>query len=450
MRVCYFVSEYPAVPHTFIRREIAELERNDISVFRVSLRRKDRNLVDPADLSEKARTSYILDGKIAKFAFALVSGLRRPRALAKATLAAAKMTRRSSRPALYHFAYLAEALVLARWVREQGVQHVHAHFGTNGAEVAMLCHILTGVPYSFTVHGPDEFDRPEYLGLPAKVKNAAFVCAVSSFTGSQICRWVPPQEWRKIKLVRCGLDADFLKKPPSRIISKNQIVTVGRLSAQKGQLILLDALAALAREGAQFEMVIAGDGPLRPQLERRIRELGLEKHVELTGWLSNSQVRALVRGARALVLPSLAEGLPVVLMEALALGRPVITTYIGGIPELVTDRTCGWLVPAGNVDQLAAAIKQCLNAPDSLIQTMGAAGRARVLEQHDIAKECRKLADLFGARTAAQSIRDHTVPVDRPELVDEVERGYEMAHSAGREEASNVVTLLSPYVASER
>lgn len=447
MRVCYFVSEYPAVSHTFIRREIVELERNNITVFRVSLRR-DRKLVDPADITEKARTSYILDGHIAKFASAFVSALTgRPGALAKAGLAAIRMTRRSSRPALFHLAYLAEALVLARWVLQQGVQHIHSHFGTNGAEVAMLCHILTGIPYSFTIHGPDEFDRPEYLGLPAKVQNAAFVCVVSSFTGSQLRRWVPPQQWSKIKLVRCGLDADFLNKPPARIVSKTELVTVGRLSAQKGQLVLLSALAILAREGVPFKMKIAGDGPLRPQLEQSIRELGLKDRVELMGALSNSQVRALIRGARALVLPSLAEGLPVVLMEALALGRPVVTTYIAGIPELVTDRACGWLVPAGSVQQLANAIKQCLSAPDVVIQSMGAVGRKRVLEQHDIAKECRKLASLFRGEADTQPASEGTMPLDQLDPTGEAtrERDAPIDHRA---EAGNVVALLSAYADS--
>jgi glycosyltransferase involved in cell wall biosynthesis len=369
-------------------------------------------------------------------------------ALAKAGLAAVKMTRRSSRPALFHLAYLAEALVLARWALEQDVHHIHAHFGTNGAEVAMLSHILTGIPYSFTVHGPDEFDRPEYLGLPAKVKHAAFVCVVSSFTGSQICRWIPPQEWAKIKLVRCGLDADFLIQRPPSIVSKIHLVAVGRLSEQKGHLVLLSALAVLAREGVLFKMTIAGDGPLRPQLERSIRQLGLEERVELTGWLSNSQVRALIRSARALILPSFAEGLPVVLMEALALGHPVITTYVAGIPELVTDQTCGWIVPAGSVDQLARAIRQCLSAPDALIQTMGAVGRKRVLEQHDIAKECRKLADLFRGEASARPASEEPVRIDQAEPVDEPARGYGAAHAGGREmRRANVVTLLSAYSA---
>jgi glycosyltransferase involved in cell wall biosynthesis len=315
----------------------------------------------------------------------------------------------------------------------------------------MLGHLLTGIPYSFTVHGPGEFDRPEYLGLPEKVKHAAFVCVVSSFTGSQICRWIPPKEWPKIKLVRCGLDADFLIHRPSCIVSKSQLVTIGRLSEQKGQLVLLDALAILAREGLQFKMTIAGDGPLRPEIERRIRELGLEDHVELVGWLTNAQVRARLRGARAVILPSFAEGLPVVLMEALALGRPVVTTYVAGIPELVTDKTCGWLVPAGSVGHLARAIKQCLNAPDALIETMGAAGRKRVLEQHDIAKECRKLADLFRGPTDVRPVFERPPHIGQAEPADEPVSGRAPMPAARREKRrGNMVSFLSAYSIAEK
>lgn len=417
MNVCYFVSEYPAASHTFIRREIVELERGNVSVFRVSLRRKGRILVDKADRDEKARTKYLFDESIFEFARAFVAALACwPKALLKAGAVAIRMMRRSNRPLVFHLFYLAEALVLAKWIVERKIQHIHAHFGTNGAEVAMLTHLLTGIPYSFTVHGPDEFDRPEYLGLAEKVRYAAFVCVISSFTGSQVRRWIPPNEWKKIKLVRCGLDADFLTQHPAANPSQNHLVSVGRLSGQKGQLILLDALAVLAREGVSFKLTLAGDGPFRGELEQRIQELGLDDRVQMTGWLSNSEIRVLMMDSRAVVLPSFAEGLPVVLMEAMALGRPVVTTYVGGIPELVTDGICGWLVPAGDVDQLSRAMKECLAAPDSRIRTMGQVGRARVVEMHDISGECRKLADLFRGRKAPAPSFASSMNSDRLDL----------------------------------
>jgi colanic acid/amylovoran biosynthesis glycosyltransferase len=417
MMVCYFVSEYPAVSHTFIRREIVELERNDVAVFRVSLRRSTRTLVDKADLEEEGRTKYVLSERIFEVVNACVASFAcRPKASLNAVFGAIRMMRRSNRPLIFHLLYLAEAFVIAKWVLEWKVRHIHAHFGTNSAEVAMLTHLLTGIPYSFTVHGPDEFDRPEYLGLGDKVKCAAFVCAISSFTAGQICRWIPPQEWRKIKLIRCGLDADYFVERPDTKLSHDHLISVGRLCGQKGQLVLLDALAVLASEGVQFKMTIAGDGPLRPMLEQRIRELGLDGRVQITGWLTNSEIRALVMDARAVVLPSFAEGLPVVLMEALALGRPVVATYVGGIPELVTDGVCGWLVPPGDMDQLSRAMKECLTVPDSRLQAMGRAGRARVLEMHDIVRECRKLADLFCGREASAPSFERSTNSPRPGL----------------------------------
>lgn len=396
MRIGYFVSEYPTVSHTFIRREIIELERTGFEVIRVSLRRNNLKLVDQADLEESNRTRYILEEAPLEYILALGASLmRRPWNLFKTARQAIKMMRRSHRSRIYHLAYLAEAIVLSRWLLSQDIRHIHAHFGTNNAEVAMLTHLLTGIPYSFTVHGPDEFDRPEYLGFAEKVKHAAFVCAVSSFTSSQICRWVPSTEWKKIKVIRCGLDADYTIARLTAKVSNSHLVCVGRLSQQKGHSVLLNALATLARRGTPFKLTLAGDGPLGPELRQQVRELGLDGRVEMTGWLSNSEIRDRILNARAVVMPSLAEGLPVVLMEALALGRPVITTYIAGIPELVVDGACGWLVPAGNADQLSQAIESCINAPDFKIQAMGKVGRERVLKMHDIVREGEKLGSLF-------------------------------------------------------
>jgi len=403
MRLCYFVSEYPAVSHTFIRREIVELERHNVTVFRVSLRRNARELVDKADLAERGKTLYLLNEGAFEFIRALLAGMAvAPGSVLRATLCAFRMMRRSNRPFFFHLFYLAEALMLSRRLRERRVQHIHAHFGTNGAEVAMLAHILTGIPYSFTIHGPDEFDRPEYLGFPEKAKHAAFIRVISSFTAGQIYRWIPSSEWRKVKVVRCGIGDDFLHATSvdRQDVSPDHLVTIGRLTEQKGQLVLVEALGKLAREGLTFKMTIAGDGPMRGELEQRIAALGLQEKVRITGWIDNSEVRALLSDARAVLMPSFAEGLPIVLMEAFALRRPVIATYIAGIPELVTDRVCGWLVPAGDVDELCRALKECLTSADSDILAMGRAGRALVMQRHDIARETRGLAALFSAHLA--------------------------------------------------
>ncbi|WP_051112056.1 glycosyltransferase family 4 protein [Hyphomicrobium denitrificans] len=396
-KVAYVINQYPKVSHSFIRREIQALEEHDIAISRYAIRGwVDKTLVDPADREEQSRTIYILQQPILKLAVALLSAVvQNPRSFLAATGRAFSAMRRSKGRRLVHLAYLVEAAVIADWALKAGVEHIHAHFGTNSAEVAMLAHELTGLPYSFTVHGPEEFDRPVELGLPEKVKAASFVCAISSYGRSQLWRWLPYREWSKIKLVHCGLDAQFLAIAPTPATSKNRLVCIGRLCEQKGQLLLVDAVGRLASEGSDVEVVLAGDGEMRADIEKRIAKLNLADRISITGWIDSDRIIREIKQARALVLPSFAEGIPVVLMEAMALERPVISTYVAGIPELVKDRVSGWLTPAGDVNALTEAIKECLEASDDVLAMMGGNARQAALKDHNIATECEKLANLF-------------------------------------------------------
>jgi glycosyltransferase involved in cell wall biosynthesis len=176
---------------------------------------------------------------------------------------------------------------------------------------------------------------------------------------------------------------------------------VGRLSEQKGQLLLLEAAAEVAATAPDFRLTLVGDGELRAPTERRIAELGLGDVVEITGWADEAEVRRRILAARALVLASFAEGLPVVIMEAMALRRPVISTWVAGIPELV-DADCGWLVPAGDAGALAGAMRAALSAPPERLAAMGRAGRARVEARHDQRAEARRLLALIGAHPVGQ------------------------------------------------
>jgi colanic acid/amylovoran biosynthesis glycosyltransferase len=397
VKVAYLVNQYPAVSHSFIRREVAALEAQGLEVARFSVRPPPAKLVDPADQAEQARTRGLLaDGMGGLLAAAVIVALTAPAAWLRALRAAVHLGRKSERGVLRHFIYLAEACLLLRLIRRTGdVRHLHAHFGTNSAAVAMLTRMLGGPPYSFTVHGPDEFDRPEELSLPEKIERASAVVAVSSFGRSQLYRWVPPAEWSKVHVVHCGVDQDFLAKGPQPVVDNRRFICVGRLAPQKGQLLILDALAALRAEGVAVELVLAGDGPLRGAIEQRVRELGLVDSVRITGWISNDAVRSELLAARALLLPSFAEGLPVVLMEALALGRPAITTFVAGIPELLADGVNGWLIPAGSASAIAAAIKTALATPPADLERMGRAGAAAAAANHDAAHEAARLAVLF-------------------------------------------------------
>lgn len=401
MKVAYLINQYPKVSHAFIRREIRALEDAGAAVERISLRGWNEALSDADDAAERARTAYVLRERPLAIAAAVLTALwHNPRGFLAALGDCARLMRRSHRARIYHLIYLAEACVVARWIGVAGVDHLHAHFGTNSAEVALLAHHLTGIPFSFTVHGPDEFDKPESFGLAAKAARASFVCAVSSFGRSQLFRWLRHADWPKVKVVHCGLDRTFLAPPAEAPPPAGRLVSVGRLSGQKGQLLLVEAAARLVAEGRDLTLVLAGDGEMRPEIERLIAERRLASRVRITGWIGSAEVAAEIRAARALVLPSFAEGLPVVLMEALALERPVITTYVAGIPELVRDGISGWLVPAGDVERLAEAMARALDAPDEAIRAMGRAGRAAVVANHDAAAEAAKLRALFAAAAA--------------------------------------------------
>jgi glycosyltransferase involved in cell wall biosynthesis len=400
LKIAYFVNHYPKVSHTFIRREILALERQGFEVERIALRGWDEALPDPEDARERERTHYVLKGGLAGLVLPAVSALvRAPLRFWAALRLAVSLSRESDRPVPYHLVYLAEACHLVRWLARNGTGHVHAHFGTNSVEVVLLAQTLGGPSYSFTVHGPDEFLRP--LALAEKIQRSAFVVAISSFGRSQLYARCRTEDWPKVKVIHCGLEPAFYAEAAEAITTAPRLVCVGRLCEAKGQMLLVEAAARVVAAGHPLELVLAGDGPLRAELEASIRKHSLEKHIRITGWISSSEVRREILAARALVLPSFAEGLPVVIMEAMALRRPVLTTYVAGIPELVRDGENGWLFPAGSVESLVAAMEDCLARPVVQLQALGAAGRTRVLERHSIDIEAGKLAELFRAATRA-------------------------------------------------
>ena len=410
MTVAYLVNHYPYPSHSFIRREIAALEDLGLIVHRFTIRRWAGTLVDPLDARELPRTRGILDagvwGLLRSTARAAV---RTPLRLAQAARLAISVGRRSERGIVKHLAYLAEACVLRDWLEPTGATHVHAHFGTNPAAVAMLCRVLGGPPYSFTTHGPEEFDSPRSLSLGEKVDRSAFTVAISEYGRSQLYRWSSPGAWPKIRVVRCGVDAQFLEVTPTPPPGDRRIVCVGRLAEQKGQLVLIEAARCLRDDGKDFRLVLVGDGPMRGEIESKIAEYDLSRQVTLLGWQGGEAIRREILAARALVLPSFAEGLPVVLMEALALGRPVISTYVAGIPELVEPGRNGWLVPAGSVEALARAMGVALDAPLEDLERMGRAGAARVAECHDAARSARALAGYYTSRVPGSEVESAPV-----------------------------------------
>jgi colanic acid/amylovoran biosynthesis glycosyltransferase len=406
MRVAYLINQYPTFSHIFIRREILALERCGVEVMRIALRGWDAELVDAEDQLERKRTRYVLRKGAAALLIALSRMLlTRPVRLLQALALALRMGRRGERSLPVHLIYLAEACRIEPWLRAADIQHLHAHFGTNTAEVAMLVHALGGPKWSFTIHGPKEYDNVTLIWLAEKIRRCAFVVAITSYGRSQLYRLVDHQHWPKIKVVHCGLEAAYFAAAVSPALGAPRLVCVGRLCEQKGQLLLIEAAQRLEAQVGHFELVLVGDGEMRGEIEGLIMRYNLQAKVRITGRVSSEQLRNEILAARALVLPSFAEGLPMVIMEAMALGRPIISTFVAGIPELVQPGKHGWLVPAGDVEALFEAMQDCLNSPVDRLASMGRAAQKRVLARHNVDTQAAQLAELFNATIKETQLR---------------------------------------------
>ena len=402
--IAYLTSAYARASDSFIRGEVAQLRALGFTVHTFSVRKSPPNELVSEDVKrEHANTEFLLEKQnLPRLPLATMrTMLRSPGRFFSALRLALKCAPPGMRAKVWAVAYVMEACLLAERLRAKNVRHLHNHIGENSATVAMLAGLLTGVPYSLTIHGPGEFDQPTLLALDEKIGRSKFVVAVSDYGRSQLLRWSRYPDWPKVHVVHCGVDGSFLSHPPVPPPAEPRLVCVGRLAEQKGQLLLVEAAACLAREGVAFELVLVGDGPMRGEIERLVDRHGLRERVKVAGWMGSDAVRDQLLQSRAMVLPSFAEGLPVVIMEALALRRPVVSTYVAGIPELVRDGECGWLVPAGSVPALVSAMREAVTAPAERLEQMGRAGAALVAERHDARNEAAKLAGLINACAAS-------------------------------------------------
>lgn len=390
MKIAYILNTYPQPSQSFIRREIRALETLGHEVHRLAMRAADVPLVDAQDKEEAIKTRYVLKTGARALLGAVAQALRQnPVRFARALKMALKLGAASEMGRLRHMIYLAEAAFVTREMATKGATHAHAHFGTNAATVAMLSHLLGGPKYSFTVHGPEEFDAPRALALGDKIHHAAFTVAISQFGRSQLCRWAEHADWARIKVVHCGIEPAKFDAPAPMPTGPRRLVAIGRLVEQKGQLALVEGLA---RTKEDIHLTLIGDGEMRGQIETLIAQHALASRITLTGWVDEDRIKQELAQAHALVMPSFAEGLPMVVMEAMAAARPVIATYIAGTPELVEPEKTGWLVPAGDVGALAAAMDRFAQTDDATLTQMGQDARKRVLQRHDIDVEAAKLA----------------------------------------------------------
>jgi colanic acid/amylovoran biosynthesis glycosyltransferase len=406
MRIAYLASRYPAVSHTFIQREVAGLRERGVTIDTFAIRRAGRDeVLSRADEAEARATYALLPVRLSHLLRAHLRALvRHPRGY-KTTLAQAlRLAPAGARGALWQGFYFAEAVLLWDRCRRRGATHVHAHFANVGSDVALLAARLgreAGAgprSWSLTMHGSTEFyDVPGYR-LAEKAREAAFVACVSDFTRSQMMLFVEEQHWPKLALVRCGVDperfapvATEAEAAPGRPV---RILAVGRLVGGQGVALLLDALGTLVAGGRDVALTVVGDGPSRERLHAQAARLGLADRVEWVGALGQDEIRARYAAADVFCLPSFAEGVPVVLMEAMAMEVAVVATRVAGIPELIEDGTNGLLVTPARADELADALGRLVDDP-GLRARLGAAGRRAVLEGYDLGRWTAALRGLL-------------------------------------------------------
>ena len=398
MRIGYLVSLYPAPSHTFIRREITALRTQGLSLETFSVRTpSEAERVSADDRHAFEETFYLLPMPPARLLRSHAEALASNPLSYVRTFGAALKHRVPGVKALgLAVAHFAESIVLARELERRGITHLHNHFANSGASVGFLATRYLGLPWSLTLHGISETDYPAGNLLGAKLEAADFAACVSHFGRAQALRLLDPRHWHKLFIVRCALDLRALPaREPRALDAPVRVICVGRLSPEKGHVGLLQSFARARSRGAQHsELVLVGDGPERQRIEQTIAELGLGSCVHLRGRLPENETLREVAQSDLLVLSSFMEGLPVVLMEGMALGLPVIAPRVAGVPELVEDNVHGLLFAPAAWDELADRLTRLLGDSE-LRQRLAREGRAKIEREFEITRAVAPLLERY-------------------------------------------------------
>lgn len=404
-RLGYLVSRYPALSHTFILREVRWLRANGFEIHTASVNRPDRPIpaLTAEEREEAAGTFFLKQAGVGGAARAHVLALlTHPWRYLRGLGFALALGWPDLKRLRLCFFYFIEAVMVGRWMTDRGLRHLHVHFATPASTVGLICSRIYACGLSVTIHGPDEFyDAPGYL-LAEKIRGADFLCCISHFARSQMMKLSPASEWDKFELAPLGVDPAAFSPRPFRAAPRPfELLCVGRLVPAKGQQLLLRAVAALVGQGRQVRLCLVGDGPDRAALERSAAETGLAEVVVFAGAVDQDRIRGFYTEADAFVLASFAEGVPVVLMEAMAMEIPCVTTRITGVPELIRDGIDGLLVPASDTEGLVEAIARLMDEPE-LRRSLGENGRRRVIERYNLETNTRRLGRIFRQRLAGK------------------------------------------------
>jgi colanic acid/amylovoran biosynthesis glycosyltransferase len=408
--LAYLVSQYPAVSHTFILREIQQLRQLGIDIRTASVKPPAPSPAGftEAEAAEGAATFYVKTrGPFWILCDHAACFVRGPRAYLTGLLLAFRLAGLDLKAVFYHLFYFGEAVTVGEWMRRHGLRHLHVHFANAASTVALLLQKTHGIPYSMTVHGPDEFYDAGFYHLREKIEGASFICCISQFCRSQLMKASSLDHWEKMEVCPLGVDPEAFQPGHATAASVFRILCVGRLTPAKGQAVLLAATARLVERGRPVHVGLVGDGPDRQALESAAARLNIASHVTFHGSINQNLLRGFLENTDVFVLPSFAEGVPVSLMEAMAMEIPCISTNVAGIPELIQSGEEGILVPPSDAGLLAVAIEKLLDDPELRVR-LARAGRRKVVQEYNLRTNTQRLAAIFEPRLHWQTAAKRT------------------------------------------
>ena len=395
LRVGFLISQHPAINHALLLREVRELRRQNLEILTASIRDPDRpaSQLNAEEADEAARTFYVKrTGASGAVKAILATAASRPGALLRGFVYALSLAGTHLRKWPYYLAYLSQAIVLGRWMEREKLKHLHVQYSST---VGLLLKKIFDIELSISFHGPDEFTDPEGFHLRQKIEACRFVRAISSYSKSQLMRSCGYDQWNKIEAVYLGVDGSVFTPRPFRTEPRPfEVICVGRLSPVKAQHVLVDAIHSLHRKGRDVLLHLVGGGPDRQTLEQHIARLGAGAYVVLHGFTLQADLDRLYRQSDVFALASFAEGVPGVLMEAMAMEIPCVATRIMGTPELIEHGTDGLLVPPSDAESMADAIDSLI-ADAGLRERLGQAARRKIQTRFDLEKNAASLRALF-------------------------------------------------------
>jgi colanic acid/amylovoran biosynthesis glycosyltransferase len=399
-RFAYLLSHYPTSGHAFLLREVVGLRAVGFDLKVIAIRGADRpaEKMTTVERNEQQLATTVFPVRLRSIWAHMATVVRHPVGYAAGILLALRLAKWSLRAACFNLIYFLEAIVVGFEASVAGCRHIHTHFSST---VALIARRVFDFSLSITIHGPAEFDDVQAFHLSEKVAAAKLIVTISDYGKSQVMRFSAPEHWHKIVVCRLGVDPTWFE-PRARPAQPDvfNLISVGRLTPIKAQRLLLDAIEQIVRTGPRLRLRLVGSGPDEEQLRLLIVAKKLQDVVVLEGARNQDELLVMYAESDVFALASFAEGVPVVLMEAMAMQIPCVATWVNGVPELIEDGSSGLLVAPASVERLRAALERLLG-DSALRQRLGTAGRQSVLEAYDLRANVQQLATVFRDRIAS-------------------------------------------------